>query len=96
VGVGGPRPYHPTENRSALATPFIRLAFLRPPHQRLLAGREILFNQLGCRLEARTDGLRGTLGDEICSALNTLYLPQIRKVRAQLTIKASPTSPAAA
>ncbi len=48
--------------------------------------REILFNQLGCRLEARTDGLRGTLGDELLRT-HTLYLPQIRKVRAQLKIK---------
>ncbi len=48
--------------------------------------REILFNQLGCRLEGRTDGLRGTLGDELLRT-HTLYLPLIRKVRAQLTIK---------
>src|ERR1700677_4500968 len=48
--------------------------------------REILFNQLGCRLEARADGLRGTLGQELLRT-HTLYLPQIRKVRAQLRIK---------
>src|SRR5476651_2070744 len=48
--------------------------------------REILFNQLGCRLEGRTDGLRGTLGEELLRT-HTLYLPLIRKVRAQLTLK---------
>jgi phosphoribosylformylglycinamidine cyclo-ligase len=48
--------------------------------------REILFNQLGCRIESRTDGLRGTLGDELLRT-HTLYLPQIRKVRAQVKIK---------
>jgi phosphoribosylformylglycinamidine cyclo-ligase len=48
--------------------------------------REILFNQLGCRIEERTHGLRGTLGDELLRT-HTLYLPLIRKVRAQLTIK---------
>ena len=48
--------------------------------------REILFNQLGRRLEVRTDGLRGTLGDELLRT-HTLYLPQIRKVRAKLKIK---------
>ncbi len=48
--------------------------------------REILFNQLGCRLEARSDGMRGTLGDELLK-VHTLYLPQIRKVRAELKIK---------
>jgi len=48
--------------------------------------REILFNQLGCRIEERTHGLRGTLGDELLRT-HTLYLPQIRKVRAQLKIK---------
>jgi phosphoribosylformylglycinamidine cyclo-ligase len=48
--------------------------------------REILFNQLGCRIEERTHGLRGTLGDELLRT-HTLYLPLIRKVRAQLRIK---------
>jgi len=48
--------------------------------------REILFNQLGCRIEERTHGFRGTLGDELLRT-HTLYLPQIRKVRAQLRIK---------
>lgn len=48
--------------------------------------REILFNQLGCRLEGRTEGLRGTLGDELLR-VHTLYLPQIRKVREQVKIK---------
>ncbi len=48
--------------------------------------REILFNQLGCRIEARTDGLRGTLGEELLRT-HTLYLPHIRKVRAELKIK---------
>jgi phosphoribosylformylglycinamidine cyclo-ligase len=48
--------------------------------------REILFNQLGCRLEGRSDGMRATLGEELMR-VHTLYLPQIRKVRAQLTIK---------
>jgi phosphoribosylformylglycinamidine cyclo-ligase len=48
--------------------------------------REILFNQLGCRIEARTEGLRGTIGDELLRT-HTLYLPHIRKVRAQIKIK---------
>jgi phosphoribosylformylglycinamidine cyclo-ligase len=48
--------------------------------------REILFNQLGRRLEVRTDGLRGTLGDELLRT-HVLYLPEIRKVRAALPIK---------
>jgi phosphoribosylformylglycinamidine cyclo-ligase len=48
--------------------------------------REILFNQLGYRPEGRADGLRGTLGDELLR-VHTLYLPDIRKVRAKLTIK---------
>jgi phosphoribosylformylglycinamidine cyclo-ligase len=48
--------------------------------------REILFNQLGCRLEARSDGMRATLGEELLR-VHTLYLPQIRKVRAQLKLK---------
>jgi len=48
--------------------------------------REILFNQLGCRIEARTDGLRGTVGDELLR-VHTLYLPVIRKVRAEVKIK---------
>jgi phosphoribosylformylglycinamidine cyclo-ligase len=48
--------------------------------------REILFNQLGCRIEERTDGLRATLGEELLRT-HTLYLPHIRKVRAQIKIK---------
>ena len=48
--------------------------------------REILFNQLGCRIEGRMDGLRSTLGDELLRT-HLLYLPLIRKVRAELTIK---------
>src|SRR5471032_1026242 len=48
--------------------------------------REILFNQLGCRLEGHTNGLRGTLGDELLRT-HTLYLPLIQKVRAQLRLK---------
>ena len=48
--------------------------------------REILFNQLNLRLSARADGLRQTLGEELLK-VHTLYLPQIRKVRAALEIK---------
>jgi phosphoribosylformylglycinamidine cyclo-ligase len=48
--------------------------------------REILFNQLNCRIEERTHGFRGSLGDELLRT-HTLYLPHIRKVRAQLKIK---------
>ena len=48
--------------------------------------REILFNQLNLRLTARADGLRSTLGEELLK-VHTLYLPQIRKVRAALAIK---------
>jgi len=48
--------------------------------------REILFNQLGCRVEEATHGLRGTLGDELLRT-HLLYLPTIRKVRAELTLK---------
>ena len=48
--------------------------------------REILFNQLGCRIEACSDGMRAPLGEELLRT-HTLYLPQIRKVRAQLKIK---------
>jgi phosphoribosylformylglycinamidine cyclo-ligase len=48
--------------------------------------REILFNQLGCRIESRTEGLRGTVGDELLRT-HILYLPQIRKVRAEIEIK---------
>jgi phosphoribosylformylglycinamidine cyclo-ligase len=48
--------------------------------------REILFNQLNLRLTARADGLRATLGEELLK-VHTLYLPQIRKVRAALEIK---------
>jgi phosphoribosylformylglycinamidine cyclo-ligase len=39
--------------------------------------REILFNQLGCRLEARTDGLRHTLGEELLRT-HINYLPHVR------------------
>jgi phosphoribosylformylglycinamidine cyclo-ligase len=48
--------------------------------------REILFNQLGCRLDSRTDGLRAPLGEELLRT-HINYLPHIRKVRAALTIK---------
>jgi phosphoribosylformylglycinamidine cyclo-ligase len=48
--------------------------------------REILFNQLGCRIEARYDGLRATLGEELLR-VHTPYLPLIRKVRAEVKIK---------
>ena len=48
--------------------------------------REILFNQLGCRLQARSDGMTLTLGEELMK-VHTLYLPAIRKVRAQCKIK---------
>jgi phosphoribosylformylglycinamidine cyclo-ligase len=48
--------------------------------------REILFNQLGCRIESRTDGLRASLGEELLRT-HILYLPHIRKVRAEVTIK---------
>ncbi len=47
--------------------------------------REILFNQLGCRLDASV-GKGGVLGTELLR-VHTLYLPQIRKVRQKLTIK---------
>jgi len=47
--------------------------------------REILFNQLGYRLDARVLGA-SSLGDELLR-VHTLYLPQIRKVRAHLKIK---------
>jgi phosphoribosylformylglycinamidine cyclo-ligase len=48
--------------------------------------REILFNQLNLRLSARADGLRKTVGEELLK-VHTLYLPQIRKVRAALEVK---------
>jgi phosphoribosylformylglycinamidine cyclo-ligase len=48
--------------------------------------REILFNQLGCRLQSRTDGLRAPLGEELLRT-HINYLPVIRKVRAQIKIK---------
>jgi phosphoribosylformylglycinamidine cyclo-ligase len=48
--------------------------------------REILFNQLNLRLSARADGLRQTLGEELLK-VHTLYLPHIRKVRAEIEIK---------
>jgi phosphoribosylformylglycinamidine cyclo-ligase len=48
--------------------------------------REILFNQLGCRLQARSDGMTLTLGEELMK-IHTLYLPAIRKVREKLKIK---------
>jgi phosphoribosylformylglycinamidine cyclo-ligase len=48
--------------------------------------REILFNQLGNRIEAHMTGLRVPLGEELLR-VHTLYLPQIRKVRETITIK---------
>ena len=48
--------------------------------------REILFNQLGCRLESRTDGLRATLGEELLRT-HLSYLSHIRKVGAKVKIK---------
>jgi phosphoribosylformylglycinamidine cyclo-ligase len=48
--------------------------------------REILFNQLGCRLESRTDGLRATLGEELLRT-HINYLPHIRKVSLEVKIK---------
>jgi phosphoribosylformylglycinamidine cyclo-ligase len=48
--------------------------------------REILFNQLQVRIESRAAGLRGSIGEELLRT-HVLYLPQIRKVRAQLKIK---------
>jgi phosphoribosylformylglycinamidine cyclo-ligase len=48
--------------------------------------REILFNQLGSRIEARISGMRGSLGEELLRT-HVLYLPQIRKVRAEVKIK---------
>ena len=47
--------------------------------------REILFNQLGYRLDASV-GSGGILGDELLR-VHTLYLPQIRKARAKVKIK---------
>ena len=48
--------------------------------------REILFNQLGCRLDAPVGATGGMLGDELLK-VHTLYLPQIRKARAKVKIK---------
>jgi phosphoribosylformylglycinamidine cyclo-ligase len=48
--------------------------------------REILFNQLELRITSRADGMRAPLGDELLK-VHTLYLPQIRKVRAAVEIK---------
>jgi phosphoribosylformylglycinamidine cyclo-ligase len=48
--------------------------------------REILFNQLGYRIEARADGLRASLGEELLRT-HILYLPLIRKVRAEIKIR---------
>ena len=48
--------------------------------------REILFNQLEYRIEARADGLRSSLGEELLR-VHTLYLPQIRKARSEIKIK---------
>jgi phosphoribosylformylglycinamidine cyclo-ligase len=48
--------------------------------------REILFNQLGYRIEARADGLRGSIGDELLRT-HILYLPAIRKTSAEIKIK---------
>ena len=47
--------------------------------------REILFNQLGCRLDASL-GNGMVLGEELLR-VHTLYLPQIRKVREKIAIK---------
>jgi phosphoribosylformylglycinamidine cyclo-ligase len=48
--------------------------------------REILFNQLGCRIESHTGGLRAPLGEELLRT-HINYLPQIRKVRAEVKLK---------
>jgi phosphoribosylformylglycinamidine cyclo-ligase len=48
--------------------------------------REILFNQLGCRLDASVSPGRSSLGDELLR-VHTLYLPHIRKARAKVKIK---------
>jgi phosphoribosylformylglycinamidine cyclo-ligase len=48
--------------------------------------REILFNQLGCRLDASVGSGGAVLGDELLR-VHTLYLPHIRKVRAKVKIK---------
>lgn len=48
--------------------------------------REILFNQLGYRLDARISPGGAALGEELMR-VHTLYLPQIRKVRSKLKIK---------
>jgi phosphoribosylformylglycinamidine cyclo-ligase len=48
--------------------------------------REILFNQLNLRLNVTNDGMRAPLGVELLR-VHTLYLPHIRKVRAQVNIK---------
>jgi phosphoribosylformylglycinamidine cyclo-ligase len=47
--------------------------------------REILFNQLGYRLDASV-GTGGILGDELLR-VHTLYLPEIRKARARVKLK---------
>jgi phosphoribosylformylglycinamidine cyclo-ligase len=49
--------------------------------------REILFNQLGCRLDASVSpDHHSSIGDELLR-VHTLYLPHIRKVRAKVKIK---------
>jgi phosphoribosylformylglycinamidine cyclo-ligase len=48
--------------------------------------REILFNQLGCRLDASIGSGGSILGDELLRT-HTLYLPHIRKARAKVKIK---------
>ncbi len=49
--------------------------------------REILFNQLGCGIGSHTGGaLRAPLGEELLRT-HINYLPHIRKVRAEVTIK---------
>jgi phosphoribosylformylglycinamidine cyclo-ligase len=48
--------------------------------------REILFNQLGCRLESHSAGMRGSIGEELLRT-HINYLPAIRKVRAGIKIK---------
>jgi phosphoribosylformylglycinamidine cyclo-ligase len=47
--------------------------------------REILFNQLGYRLDASV-GTGGILGDELLR-VHTLYLPEIRKAQARVKLK---------
>ena len=48
--------------------------------------REILFNQLGCRLESRMAGMRGSIGEELLRT-HVNYHPLITKIRAAVKIK---------